>query len=70
MRASHHYPLEDGLAAYQGFLAAFERGQELHSDEETPECSQEPHGDWMILWDAKNYCLDYHMRRALENLIS
>ena len=43
VRRAHHHALEHGLAADQGFLAAFKRGQQLHGHQETPPGSQETH---------------------------
>jgi len=41
------------LPADQSFLAALQRRQKLDGHEKTPQCSQKPHVDWMILRPEK-----------------
>ena len=48
MGAAHHHAFEHGLAAHQGFLAAFKCRQELNGDQEAPEGLKKLHKDWMI----------------------
>src|SRR5262249_20034195 len=37
MRRAHHYALENGLAADEGLLTAFESGKQLQGSQKTPE---------------------------------
>jgi hypothetical protein len=48
MWGAHHDAFENGLAADQGFLAAFESRQELDGYQKTPQCSEKLHIDWMF----------------------
>ncbi len=48
VRGAHHYALEDGLSADQGFFAALECRQKLYGGQETKIVFKRTHGYWML----------------------
>jgi hypothetical protein len=40
VRSAHHHPFHHGLAADEGFLAAFQYGQHLNVREQAEKCSE------------------------------